>query len=228
MDSTLITLDSGACAPAWNMAFDEALLLDGAARGTAVLRFYGWSEPAVTFGYFQHHAEVAQLTRVRPLIRRPTGGGIVPHLADWTYALAIPPDYPWHALRAVESYRTMHAWIVAAFARLGIESELAPCCRKDAPGQCFIGYEQFDVLRHGRKIAGAAQRRNKFGLLIQGSVQPPPTGIDRHQWQSAMLEALPEPYFSEAQTETRMPALEPAANALMAEKYSQSAYNERR
>ena len=39
-------------------------------------------------------------------------------------------------------------------------------------GPCFAGYEKFDVLWHGKKIAGAAQRRNKLGLLIQGSVQP--------------------------------------------------------
>jgi len=34
-------------------------------------------------------------------------------------------------------------------------------------------------LWHGRKIAGAAQRRTRGGLLIQGSVQPPPIGLER-------------------------------------------------
>lgn len=226
--SSLATLDTGRGAPPWNMALDEALLAEAPNHRTPVLRFYGWSEPAVTFGYFQHYAEVSQLTRIRPLIRRPTGGGIVPHLADWTYSLAIPPEHPWYALRATESYRTMHAWIVAAFARLGVPTELAPCCRKEVPGQCFVGYEQFDVLWHGRKIAGAAQRRNKAGLLIQGSVQPPPPGLERAQWQTAMLDVLPPQYFSGARAVSRIPGTEGVAESLVAEKYSLSTYNERR
>ena len=35
--------------------------------------------------------------------------------------------------------------------------------------------------------AGAAQRRNRDGLLIQGSVQAKSTGIDREAWEIAML-----------------------------------------
>ena len=56
------------------------------------------------------------------------------------------------------------------------------------PGQCFAGYEKFDLLWNGRKIAGAAQRRNKLGLLIQGSVQSRciGTAIARADWQKAM------------------------------------------
>ena len=33
------------------------------------------------------------------------------------------------------------------------------------------------MLWQGRKIAGAAQRRTRHGLLVQGSVQPPPPGL---------------------------------------------------
>lgn len=228
MTSSLVILDSGPGAPAWNMAFDEALLLEAPRCGFPILRFYGWSEPAVTFGYFQHYGEVSQITRVRPLIRRPTGGGIVPHLADWTYSLAVPPGHPWYALRAVESYRTMHAWIVDAFARLDLPTEMAPCCRKEVLGQCFIGYEQFDVLWHGRKIAGAAQRRNKSGLLIQGSVQPPPPGIDRTRWQTAMRETLPAPHFTEVRLAPENLDHNTLAKSLVDEKYAQADYNEKR
>ena len=55
------------------------------------------------------------------------------------------------------------------------------------PGQCFVGYEKSDLLWHGKKIAGAAQRRNKLGLLIQGSVQPP-LPLARAAWQQAMCD----------------------------------------
>ncbi len=181
-----LLLNSGPYAPAFNMAMDEALLEAATSLGQPVLRFYSWTEPAATFGYFQHYAEIERTTHLRPLIRRPTGGGLVPHDADWTYSVVIPPGHPWHGLNAVDSYRRMHEWISAAFARLGVATELADCCRKSTPGQCFVGWEKFDVLWQGRKIAGAAQRRNKLGLLIQGSVQPPSVVLERERWEEAM------------------------------------------
>ena len=108
------------------MALDEALLEAVARLGKPVLRFYGWTEPAATFGYFQKYAEVERATRLRPLVRRPTGGGIVPHDADWTYSLAFPPGHEWHSLKAEESYRRVHEWIQRAFAKLNVATELAP------------------------------------------------------------------------------------------------------
>lgn len=180
--------NSGPCDAAFNMAMDEALLEAAGRIGQPVLRFYGWTEPAASFGYFQKFAEVERATALRPLVRRPTGGGIVPHEADWTYSLTFPAGHDWHSLRAEESYRRAHEWIQAAFARLKVETELASCCRNTGPGQCFAGHEQFDVLWRGKKIAGAAQRRNKLGLLIQGSVQPPPLSLAKVDWQEAMCE----------------------------------------
>ena len=181
-------VDSGEVEPVLNMAFDEALLVQAADVGMPVLRWYSWSSPAATFGYFQHYEEIAAWTRIRPLLRRPTGGGLVPHLADWTYSLAVPPDHEWHALPAVESYERMHRWLQRAFAIRGVSTRVADCCEPSGPGQCFIGWEKFDLLQGGRKIAGAAQRRNKMGLLIQGSIQPVPEGVDRAAFVEAMQE----------------------------------------
>src|SRR5512133_2181915 len=96
-------LDSGRCEAAFNMAFDETLLTGAPFSETPVLRFYGWTQPAASFGYFQKYADVEALTDLRPLVRRPTGGGIVPHDRDWTYSVAVPAGHPWHELRAVES-----------------------------------------------------------------------------------------------------------------------------
>jgi len=216
-----LLLNSGPCPPDFNMAMDEALLEAAASLGQPVLRFYSWTEPAATFGYFQHFAEIERTTQLRPLIRRPTGGGLVPHDADWTYSVVIPPGHPWHALNAVDSYRRMHEWIRAAFARLGVATELADCCRKSAPGQCFVGWEKFDVLWQGRKIAGAAQRRNKLGLLIQGSVQPPPIGLERKGWEEAMSPAIYHGHRPSTEIQTR-------ATELALVKYSQAAFNARR
>jgi len=221
-----LLLGSGPGAPAFNMALDEALL-EGAARlGRPVLRFYGWTEPAASFGYFQKFAEIERTTLLRPLVRRPTGGGLVPHDADWTYSVVFPPGNEWYVLRAEESYQRMHEWIQSAFTELGVPTELALCCKKSAPGQCFVGHEKHDLLWQGRKIAGAAQRRNKLGLLIQGSVQPPPISLDRASWEQAMTNVAgpKSDWFTldlDAVLQARVAELE-------AVKYSQAAYNQKR
>ena len=117
MNSWLL-INSGKCDAAFNMALDEALLEAMPRLQQPILRFYGWTEPAATFGYFQKFSDVEQATSLRPLIRRPTGGGIVPHYADWTYSAAFPPGHEWHSLKAEESYRRIHDWLRLAFAEL--------------------------------------------------------------------------------------------------------------
>jgi len=179
-------LTQGKQEAAYNMALDEALLDSAPELGRPVLRFYGWLEAAASFGYAQKYAEIGRWTMLRPLVRRPTGGGLVPHDADWTYSVVIPPRHPWHRLKAVESYRRVHEWIRDAFASINVATTLAPSSQKESPGQCFVGAVEFDVLWHGRKIAGAAQRRTRTGLLIEGSVQPPPIPLARTDWQKAM------------------------------------------
>jgi lipoate-protein ligase A len=221
-------INSGRGDAAFNMALDEALLEAMPHLQTPVLRFYGWTAPAATFGYFQKHAEVAAATKLRPLIRRPTGGGIVPHDADWTYAAVFPAGHEWHALKAEESYRRIHDWLRRAFAELGVETELAPCCKKTLPGQCFMGHEKFDLLWHGKKIAGAAQRRNQSGLLIQGSVQPPPLALQRGDYEQAMGAVATRDWGVAWADFLPDEALRNQAARLSGEKYSQVCYNQKR
>jgi lipoate-protein ligase A len=223
-----LVLNSGKCDAAFNMALDEALLENVSQIGKPILRFYGWTEPAATFGYFQKYSEVERATLLRPLIRRPTGGGIVPHDSDWTYSFAVPPNHEWYALKAIESYRRIHEWIQSAFAKLKIETELAPSCKKSLPGQCFIGHEKFDLLWRGKKIAGAAQRRNKSGLLIQGSVQPPPINISRTDWENAMCEHARADWEIEWIKFLPDATLLGQADGLGRQKYSQNNYNRKR
>ncbi len=219
-------LNSGKCESAFNMALDETLLENISQIGKPVLRFYGWHEPAATFGYFQKFSEVANATHLRPLIRRPTGGGIVPHDADWTYSFIAPPHYEWHSLKAEESYRRIHEWIRDAFAKSKIETELAPHAKKTLPGQCFVGHEKFDLLWHGKKIAGAAQRRNKLGLLIQGSIQPP-VKMERTAFENAMLVVAMENFKIKWETLSQDDILL-SAEELARQKYSQNDYNQKR
>jgi len=223
-----LLLDSGKCGAAFNMAMDEALLENVSRLGAPALRFYGWTESGATFGYFQKFSEVESATHLRPLIRRPTGGGIVPHDRDWTYSFTAPPAHDWYELKAEASYRLIHEWIRAAFEKLKIETELAPCCKKTLPGQCFAGYEKFDLLWHGKKIAGAAQRRSKSGLLIQGSVQPPPVPLTRTDWESSMRSAGEEKFGIQLEKAAPDAKILSCTDELARQKYSQDIYNRRR
>ena len=210
------------------MALDEALLESASSLGQPVLRFYGWTEPAASFGYFQKHADIECMTLLRPLVRRPTGGGLVPHDADWTYSLVFPPGHAWYLLRAKDSYRRVHEWIQAAFARLNLATSLALASGKRLPGQCFEGYEMSDVLWRGQKLAGAAQRRTRAGLLIQGSVQPRCLALARADWHKAMCdEACSTQGARWVAFEPDAPLAERAL-VLVRQKYSQTAYNRKR
>jgi lipoyl(octanoyl) transferase len=221
-------LASGPGNYAFNMALDEALLHAAPRLGRPVLRFYSWTEPAASFGYFQRYAEIEQLTPLRPLVRRPTGGGLVPHDADWTYSLAFPPCDGWYALSATDSYRRVHEWIRAAFTLLNLATELAPVCHKTLPGQCFQGHEMSDVLWRGRKIAGAAQRRTRDGLLIQGSVQPPARPLARGDWEQAMCDVAHVEQAAHWLEFPPDPPLVEQAQELVRQKYSQAGYNQKR
>jgi len=152
---------------------------------------------------------------------------LVPHQTDWTYSVVFPPHHEWYYITATESYHRMHEWIQSAFTRLDVTTILADCCRKAQSGQCFIGHEKYDLLWHEQKIAGAAQRRTRSGLLIQGSVQPPPIHLRRNTWQHAMCETARERGVAWENFEAATPLRERAQD-LALQKYSQTAYTRKR
>jgi lipoyl(octanoyl) transferase len=227
MAETWSLLRTGLRSAAENMAIDEVLLQSAAGRGVPVLRFYGWREPAASFGYFQRYADVERMTALRPLVRRPTGGGLVPHDADWTYSLVFPPAHQWYALKAIESYERLHDWVKKALIACGIAADLAQMARKTIPGQCFAGPEQFDVVWEGRKLAGAAQRRTRQGLLIQGSLQPP-NQDSRDEWENAMCKTATMEWGVRWEDIDLTPELQQHVKRLIGAKYALREYNERR
>src|SRR3954469_1809666 len=106
-----------------NMAHDFLLLQRYPREAVARFRHYGWRGPAFTFGYAQKIAIVrGLLPREGPfdLCRRPTGGGIVDHRDDWTYALVIPRGHPLEEIRATTSYREVHEALAAALRTQGV------------------------------------------------------------------------------------------------------------
>ena len=69
-------LIEGASSGEWNMAVDEVLLHLAAETQGAYLRFYRWSEPTLSLGYFQPYAQRRRhkSSRCCAVVRRTTGG----------------------------------------------------------------------------------------------------------------------------------------------------------
>jgi lipoate-protein ligase A len=120
----------------------------------------------------------------------------VDHRHDWTYALVLPRGHPLEAARAAESYRAVHACLVDSLRAQGVEAKLQTPQEGGggAVGICFQRAEVSDVIQAvtGEKIAGAAQKRNKRGLLFQGSIWRPAAGgtVDWEKFEGAFTAGL--------------------------------------
>lgn len=177
-----------------NMATDFMLLQRYPKEGVVRYRHYDWRSPSFTFGYSQKVSFVrSQLPpgEVVDLCRRPTGGGVVDHRDDWTYSLVVPRGHPFEEARATQSYRAIHEALAGALVAAGAKVTLKPVAEPLPAGDpggpagiCFQRAEIFDVVHNesGAKIAGGAQKRNKRGLLFQGSIWKPAAGGTSVNW----------------------------------------------
>lgn len=159
-----------------NMAIDETLL---ETASVPTIRFYRWRSPALSFGYFGRFSDVATYAAERDLVRRWTGGGIVFHGEDLTYSIVIPATDSIFDESSIAIYEQIHRALADALNGIGTRSELVgpPHCADPTPqggvptNSCFANPVRADVMMDGRKIAGAAQRRTRRGLLQEGSIQ---------------------------------------------------------
>lgn len=227
-----------------NMALDFLLLQRYPEAAAPRFRHYEWRGPAFTFGFSQKIGFVrANLPagQAFDLCRRPTGGGIVDHRNDWTYGLVLPRGHPLYDERAVQSYRRVHECLAAALVALGqpaavktegdpgeVEPDLPAGSTNLSGGQvpplgiCFQRAELYDVVngQTGAKIAGAAQKRNKHGLLFQGSIEKAAIGpVDWEEFQGRFAAALAGAIGAEA-AETPWPDLNEDEVSGLIEQYS--------
>ena len=187
--------DHAARSAAMNMAIDETLL---EMASNPSIRFYRWHSPALSFGYFGRFADVVDYAAQRDLVRRWTGGGIVLHGEDLTYSIIVPRNDPVFAGSSMSIYENVHRALCEALSGIGKRADLlavaAVCDRRTIQDRsvhspkmtgreinatvtdrryndCFANPVRADVLVDRRKVAGAAQRRTRAGLLHQGSIK---------------------------------------------------------
>jgi lipoate-protein ligase A len=178
-----LLVDPPASGP-WNMAVDEVLLATAAEQGICSLRFYEWSEPTLSLGYFQPYAarEKHPGSLACPVVRRASGGGAIVHDRELTYCLAMPLAHPL-AADALRLYTLVHEALTAALARWQISTALSPgsqLARQEEPFLCFARRAEGDVVvdhvsgvksvLSRPKIAGSAQRRRQGAVVQHGSI----------------------------------------------------------
>lgn len=160
---------------AWNMSLDEALL-HSVARGESpdTLRFYQWSAPTLSLGYFQGADERQghEASRECALVRRSSGGGAIMHDRELTYCLVLNTA---SRFAARDLYDGVHQALIEVLAGIGVEAELfvpdpsAPRSKAE-PFLCFQRRAPGDVICKGMKICGSAQRRQGSAVLQHGSL----------------------------------------------------------
>lgn len=209
IDSTDLVRDG-----AWQMAVDEAILRT---CREVTLRFYRWKRRTISFGYFLKRSEMATLddgSAELDWVRRWTGGGLVDHDDDVPYSIIVPADSDFFRLRPTETYRLIHQALAESLQPHGVPAALVSE-EQGAGLSCFEHPVPADVICHGRKIAGAGQRRTRLGMLHQGAIQGVSSALGA-EWRRDFAKCL-----ARVVEETQLvPEVEALADQLRAEKYA--------
>ncbi|HZE13013.1 MAG TPA: hypothetical protein VE086_04580, partial [Chthoniobacterales bacterium] len=87
------------------------------------------------------------------------------------YSIVIPRADSFFQRSSLEIYAAVHDAICRALQANGVEALLANAAAPKISEACFANAVRSDVISGGQKIAGAAHRRSRTGLLHQGSIQ---------------------------------------------------------
>lgn len=245
MDARLLIDEPGA--GGWNMALDEALLAS-ASQGSIQLRLYRWQPATLSLGYFQAFAsrQTHAASLVLPLVRRATGGGAIVHDCELTYSFSAPirERFSQQPQQLVDLFhdtlrQTLHDWRIPV-ERCGERAEMA---RRDAPFLCFERRATEDLLCHGFKVTGSAQRRHQGALLQHGSVLLHTSAFAQHlpgiaelsgvapdveQLQTAWIERLQERLGYRFTPATYYPDELAQARQILADRYEHPSWTQRR
>ncbi|MGQ9602770.1 MAG: lipoate--protein ligase family protein [bacterium] len=156
-----------------NMAMDSHLLaICEENPNKAFLRFYGWSRWCISMGRFEPLETIdtskAALDGVE-VVTRPTGGRVVMHGDDLTYAIIMPLGTE----GADAIYRQVCCCLLGGLRALGVEASFEKGhtgfdLRMRRP--CFASASRHEITWKGKKLIGNAQRIGKNALLQHGSI----------------------------------------------------------
>lgn len=142
-----------------------------------ILRIYAWQPRAISLGAHQNIQDlnwdlINELNLT--VVRRLTGGGAILHENELTYSWAVP-----RAFFGDQSVQATLEWssqaLVSFYQSLGLQAKPAHQAYQNATlgmrtVACYAGKERWDLVVHGRKIGGNAQRRGRRAIFQHGSI----------------------------------------------------------
>ena len=152
-------LETGSNSAAKNMAIDEAVMRLAHRTRKPAVRFYGWSPPAISIGYFQGLEQEVDLQKcgelVGDFVRRITGGGAVFHDHELTYSFACTQESKIVPEKIIDSYKKICNPIILGLKEFGLDATFVPLN---------------DIVVNGKKISGNAQTRREGAVLQHGTI----------------------------------------------------------
>jgi lipoate-protein ligase A len=247
-------IDTGIASAAWNMAVDEALLYGWREGDLPVLRLYEWM-PSLSFGRFSSVAESVDPALLAQekigAVRRLTGGGILVHGGDVSYAMIMPRAFL-DGRGVKESYRLLSAFLLRLYQTFGLSAAFAHDLaleEKHSP-ICLAGQEDYDIIVAGRKMGGNAQRYTRRAFLQHGSIPlylergrferlfSEPSGLENaaslercgitltpKALKEAVVKAICDTFGAETAADVLRPEEETCARDLLRRKYEKEEWN---
>ncbi len=174
-------VDSGKAPAQQLMDRDSEFLFSLEKDPKPILHLYDWEGDSATYGYFVDPKDFLDLQAAKKrglhLGRRPTGGGIIFHIWDFAFSVLVPASHPRFSQNTLENYGFVNERVLKAAqslipgqAAMEIIPEDLPSWEEKSRFFCMAKPTKYDVVLQGKKIAGAAQRKTKYGYVHQGSV----------------------------------------------------------
>jgi len=172
-----ITYSAGSAAANMHRAQQLLNMLEHPAGGR--LHCFTWNRPTVTYGVLAKPEQLLNLEGCMScglaVAKRPTGGGAMFHMEDCSFTVALPRSHHLYSPEPLKAYRAINRCVARAIRSIsGIKVELASesytASNPRTARFCMVTPTQYDLLCHGKKIGGAAQRHTRHGLIHQGSI----------------------------------------------------------
>ena len=177
------SLDTGFSNGYENMAIDEAVFISCQHKNSPpTIRFYGWTPPAVSLGYFQKAENAVDLKacarRGVDVVRRLSGGRAVLHHRELTYSVICPEGTPPFTTNILETYKIISECLMSALKELSLDVKWITFRDKHnssdrthkKTASCFSAPSWYEITVEGKKICGSAQKRGGGVLLQHGSI----------------------------------------------------------
>lgn len=159
-----------------DMAVDEALLeAVGAGESSPVIRLYGFSPAALSFGRFQRIQEsIHKDTILRDgidYVRRPTGGHAVLHDDELTYAVILARTHL-EPFKKRTVYQFIAEILLKGLVNLGLKAQINSTRVGDLHNpDCFGTKSEYEISSvSGEKMIGSAQFSTRHAVLQHGSI----------------------------------------------------------